>query len=102
MSQTTHDLLTARGNAVDLSESDRHRLLEVDRRRHVLAALAERSRPFSLDEMAAAVADREVGVDPEDAEAVADVATTLHHVHLPKMADVGVLDYDATTNRITP
>lgn len=101
MSQTTRDLLSEHASTVDLEESERHRLLEVDRRRHALFVLADHVGPIDLDELATAVAEREAGVDADEAEVVASVATTLHHIHLPKMAEAGVVEYDATENRIT-
>lgn len=101
MSQTTRDYLTAHPSTAELEESERHRLLEVDRRRHALFALGDRRGPIDLDELATAVAEHEAGVDADDADAVATVATTLHHIHLPKMAEAGVVEYDATENRIT-
>lgn len=99
MSQTTRDLLDDHAPTAELTETERHCLLAVDRRRHVLDVVAGREEPIGLDALAAAVLECEHGVDPSDAD---DVATTLHHVHLPKMVDAGVLAYDAAAKRITP
>lgn len=101
MSQTTRDPLNEHASTVDLEESERHRLLEVDRRRHALIVLGDRAGPIDLAELATAIAEREPGLDATDSDAVATVATTLHHIHLPKLADAGVLEYQATENRIT-
>lgn len=101
MSQVHSDLLNAAGSTADLTESERHRLLEDDRRRRVLEVLADRSGPIRLREMAVAVADRETGGDADDPETVSAVATALHHIHLPKLDELGVLAYDLDDNRIT-
>ena len=102
MSQTSYNLLAADASATDLTESERHELLEVDRRRHALAVIADETGPLALDELATAVAERESGVDPAEPGTVSNVAVTLHHIHLPKMDDLGVVDYDSPTKRITP
>lgn len=101
MSQTTPGVLSDHPSTADLEESERHRLLEVDRRRHALFVLADRADPIGLEALSTAVAEREADVDADDADAVASVATTLHHIHLPKMADAGVVKYDATDKRVT-
>jgi hypothetical protein len=84
----------------DLSERDRHRLLASDRRRLVLDVLSERSDPVTLDELAAELATKESTLDASDEESVRRVKISLHHVHLPKMSDFGLLEYDADSHRI--
>lgn len=97
MSQTTRDLLNGHAPTAELTETERHRLLEVARRRRVLEILAGREDPIALDALAAAVAER--GVDGSDVD---EIATTLHHIHLPKLVDAGIVEYDPSANRITP
>ncbi|PSP78036.1 hypothetical protein BRC81_08230 [Halobacteriales archaeon QS_1_68_20] len=64
--------------------------LASSRRRHVLAVLRDRG-TVDRDELARAVADRE-------ADSTADaVAVSLYHVHLPKLADAGLVDVDDET-----
>lgn len=79
---------------VELSERDRHLLLAVERRRVTLDVLTNRSAPLSLDDLANDVAEREVSDCVATAESVGRVAVSLHHQHLPKLADFGVVDYD--------
>lgn len=88
-------------NVDELTESDRHRLLAAERRRHVLSILSERPTPVALDDLAGAVAARETGRDGAVETRVTDVQISLHHAHLPEMAELGVIDYDARTHRIT-
>lgn len=62
-------------------------VLTAERRREALYVLYSRDEPISLTELAEEVASAE-GSDVEQ------VAPTLYHVHLPKLADVGVVRYD--------
>lgn len=89
-------------NASDLTASDRHRLLAVERRRLVLDILAGNTDPVELDELATGIVEREDGTDAVDEPTVERVAITLHHVHLPKVAQFGIIDYDPKTRRIEP
>lgn len=79
-----------------LTERERHRLLASARRRAVLTVLAGTDGEIDLDELAPAVAARE----EEAGDGPADVRVTLHHVHLPMLADAGVLDYDHESCRV--
>lgn len=83
-----------------LPESDRHRVLASDRRRHVLDVVAARSLPVALDALAAAVVADEGG-DPADERTRERAAISLHHVHLPLLDEYGVVAYDADENEIT-
>ncbi|WP_433631150.1 DUF7344 domain-containing protein [Halomicrococcus sp. NG-SE-24] len=83
-----------------LTDSEYFQLLSADRRRETLDVLAERTAPIELDALAAAVAAREKDVDTVTEEKVNQVSLTLHHVHLPKMADFGVVDYDSDACRV--
>lgn len=102
MSQVTHDVLQANARTDDLTESERYHILEADRRRQALAVLSDRTQPISLEDLATAVAEREGDADDPDQSAISSVATTLHHIHLPKMAEVGVVEYDPEANEISP
>jgi DNA-binding transcriptional ArsR family regulator len=66
-------------------------------RRHVLAALVDESVPLSLDALAAATARRTDEFDG-DAERMRLV---LHHQHLPKLAESGVVEYDPERTVVT-
>ncbi|ELZ27482.1 hypothetical protein C475_06170 [Halosimplex carlsbadense 2-9-1] len=98
MSQTTSRTTDDGRTVIDLSADERHELLAAQRRRVALAVLAERAAPTELDDLARAVAARE-GEDPP-AEAVERLAVSLHHVHLPRMDELGVVDYDPSANRV--
>ena len=69
------------------------------RRSRLVGALACREPDVSLEALASAVAARESST-PSDA-LVREVAISLHHVHLPRLADADVVDYDTETNTVT-
>ena len=105
MSQSITDLTrfaSEYGRIADLPENEQYRLLSSERRREVLDILTERTFPLDLDELAVEVADQEELLDPSDETDTERVAISLHHQHLPKMADVGLLQYDADSHRIEP
>lgn len=84
----------------DASLDELFGVLREERRRTVLSVLAGRSGPLDVRELARAVAER--GHDDPSDEVVEDVHVTLHHVHLPKLAAVSLVDYDRdarTVNR---
>jgi hypothetical protein len=83
---------------VELTGAERHRLLSSDLRRLALEHLDPESAPMELRTLAGVVAPRAGDVDGE--RAVERAAIVLHHCHLPKMADLGVVDYDSDSNRI--
>lgn len=100
MTQATTEIADEFAEAAELTESEWHRLLANERRRLVLDVLADRTTPVTLDDLAAAVAAREEGLDAADA--VESVKLTLYHAHLPKLADLGVLGFDPDSHRIFP
>lgn len=94
MSQTTTGVADEQMGTADLTDSERYSLLTARRRRLALEILAERSSPVELPDLAAEVAAREDGLDATDEDAVRRVKITLCHVHLPKLTDSGVVDYN--------
>lgn len=71
-------------------------VLTESRRRRVLTVLAERQAPVDVDELARAVTRQENDADPAalSESTVHEVHVTLHHVHLPKLNEVELVDYD--------
>jgi len=88
-------------NRAGVSESDRHRLLANERRRIALDVLELGGEAVDIEELAREVATLETAGDV-DQSIIDDVALSLHHVHLPMMNDLGVVDYDATLGRVEP
>ena len=103
MSSTTTDLIRQHAGADALTESERHAVLASDRRRTVLAALTDTVGPIELDCLAARVAEAEPdgSGDPGD-DTRRTVAVSLHHVHLPKLVEAGLLRYDYDSRWVAP
>lgn len=82
------------GPAPVAPSDDRIVSLQLDpRRQRVLASLEARTDPVDLDDLAVELA---ASTDRPLAEGVIErIAIELHHVHLPKLADAGLVDYDA-------
>ncbi|MBV0926255.1 hypothetical protein KTS45_18775 [Halomicroarcula limicola] len=100
MSQSTPQGTSAYPALEQLSNSEYYEILSSDRRRTTLKVLTEQTTPVELEALAAAVATRENDTDTATEERIKQVAVTLHHLHLPKMDDFGVVEYDANTNRV--
>ena len=89
-----------RTRTAELTTNERHRLLSNDRRRATLAVLGDRTAPVELADLAAAVADRMTDAGVADEELVDRMKASLHHVHLPKMNSLGVVEYEPGTCRV--
>lgn len=76
-------------------------VLQDQHRRYVLHALSESQQPMHLTDLANAVVDQK-GQSNHDGttETVERVRTSLHHAHLPKLADFGVIEYDVDERRV--
>lgn len=76
-------------------DADRiYRLLADEERRALLAILLERDDETSLDDLRARLAER-IGDERH-------AGVRLHHVHLPKLDEAGLLNYDTETHVVTP
>jgi hypothetical protein len=72
-------------------------VLADERRRTVVAVLLEQTAPITVETLARRVAARDADASPANVPTadVDEVHVSLHHVHLPKMAQAGLLTYDA-------
>lgn len=100
MTQISSEQTGAQNEAVELTESERHRLLAARQRRLVVDVLADRAGPVDLEALASTVATLEADSATATSEATAQVEMHLHHAHLPMLDDAGVLDYDPEANRV--
>lgn len=62
----------------------------------VLRTIRDRGTSVKLDELAS-----RVEVDPGEENRQSGGAAKLHHVHLPKLHDAGVITYDADSQTVT-
>ncbi|WP_436927678.1 DUF7344 domain-containing protein [Halosimplex amylolyticum] len=83
-----------------MTEDEYHELLSVERRRTTLDILAGSTAPVELEELATTVAARESDVRVPDEATTERVAINLHHNHLPKMANLGLIAYDPDSSRV--
>lgn len=86
------------------SVDDQFDVLAVARRRTALSILGERRSPMDGEALAQAVASCERGVAPEDVPdaTVERVHVRLHHVHLPKLDDAEIVEYDREDGVVEP
>jgi len=70
----------------------------------VLYYLEQTHRPVDLPELATQVVAMEADVDPDAVTETerARTASKLHHVHLPRLADAGFVEYDPDANVAVP
>lgn len=101
MSSTAIKFANDHPRLADLTEDEQYGLLRADRRRLVLTILTEQSTPIELADLAAEIAAQEESSDATSEETLNRIQVTLHHTHLPKMDDLGVIDYNANSRRIT-
>lgn len=85
-----------------LTESERHDLLASARRRTLLAVLADADGTVGVEELARTVADREPADAGTRGDGATDVQVALHHVHLPKLDQADLVEYDWDAMQVRP
>jgi hypothetical protein len=78
-------------------------ILSNQRRQYLCAHLLQSGEDvYSLDELVERVLERERGQDsaPQLEKHQQRISIELHHRHLPKLADTGLIDYDARTHTV--
>lgn len=88
--------VVGRDDSDDLSINVVFDLLANQRRRVVLACLEDNTQSIALTELAeeVAVRENEEPLTEIPKETVPTIATSLYHIHLPKLADAGAVEYD--------
>ena len=94
MSNSISDpFMEAEAGDEETSKSAVYAALSNERRSHALSVLASET-PMDVRALAEAVAAREADREMVSDEYVKRIHISLYHVHLPKLADLGVIEYD--------
>jgi len=90
------------GGSPGLTKSEAFDVLRNKRRRIALTCLRAAGQEMSVKELSAAVAAEEYGVDSEQlsSDQYKRVYTGLYQCHLPRMDDLGVIEFDAEANSV--
>ena len=89
--------------AEDGHQDELFKVLSHSRRRFMLRYLQPVETPLSVDELTTELVaweDQRTGADQSRDERVS-IKISLLHNHLPKMADAGIIKYDATRQTVT-
>lgn len=90
-------------DGLPLSTEDLFDALAPAERRRVLRCLSDSEFMMSLADLAAGAAALETDEDPAavtDDEGPERAEIRLHHVHVPKLADAGLVDYDTRSKMV--
>lgn len=80
-----------------VTPSEYHRLLSAPCRRSLLSVFETSAAPLPVSELAAAL---EGECPPETTGAMGSLEVALHHVHLPMMDELEIVDYDVGARRV--
>ena len=94
----TGSAVTADGS---LEEGQIHEVLRNDRRRLALEALRESDGRSTVRELSETVATRETGEEPAPRNKRQSVYVSLHQTHLPKLDELGIVQYDGDSKEVT-
>lgn len=92
-----HSQLDSLAETGNVSRDDLFEALTESRRRTVLSAIATDGTPIELRALARAVAREEANVADADVseDTFERVSVSLYHTHLPKLANLGLIEFDA-------
>lgn len=83
-----------------LDEGDIHDVLRNERRRHTLELLRENGDTLSVRQLSERVAALETGESPPPRNIRQSVYVSLHQTHLPKLDELGIVEYDADAKQV--
>ncbi|SEO25524.1 hypothetical protein SAMN05216388_101049 [Halorientalis persicus] len=84
----------------DLDAGEIHDILRNDRRRLAIKCLREQDGQLSVRDLSEQVATRETGESPAPRDKRRSVYVSLHQTHLPKLDDLGIVDYDTDEKEV--
>lgn len=92
----------SRGDDSDVPWDALAALLAHPRRQHIVSIIAKHSQPLPLDELGTALMASEQASRTTDRDGdKSTLLTTLHHVDLPTLEEVGLIEYDRDEKTIT-
>lgn len=83
-----------------LDEGEIHDVLRNDRRRLAIKALRDREGVATVRDLSEEVATRETGENPPPRDKRQSVYVSLHQSHLPKLDELGIIDYDGDSKEV--
>jgi hypothetical protein len=83
-----------------LDEGDIHDVLRNERRRFTLEELRDNGDTLSVRELSERVAGLETGESPPPRNIRQSAYVSLHQTHLPKLDELGIVEYDADAKRV--
>ncbi len=83
-----------------LEASQIHDILRNDRRRLAIKCLRENSGMLTVRDLSEDVATRETGESPAPRDKRRSVYVSLHQTHLPKLDDLGIVNYDTDSKEV--
>ncbi|GAA5053759.1 hypothetical protein ACFFQF_28715 [Haladaptatus pallidirubidus] len=75
-----------------------YKMLADHRRRALLRCLRNTETPLAVSTLVTKLTQSD---DREPSNRTTDTAITLHHIHLPKLADTGIIEYDQSDQQAT-
>ncbi len=84
----------------ELDESQIHNVLRNDRRRETIRYLRQTGDSLAVDDLAEHIATLETGESPPPRNVRKSVYVSLHQTHLPKLDDLGIVEYDQRSKEL--
>ncbi len=85
----------------ELDESQIHNVLRNDRRRAAIQYLRDTGGSLTVDDLAEHIATLETGESPAPRNVRKSVYVSLHQTHLPKLDDLGIVEYDQRSKELS-
>lgn len=88
-------------NRGELEPNEIHNVLRNERRRQALEYLGSRDEVLTIDELAKHIASLETGESPPPHDVRKSVYVSLHQTHLPKLDELGIVEYDLRSKELS-
>lgn len=85
----------------NLEPSEIHNVLRNERRRQAIKYLGQHDETLTVDELAKYIASLETGESQPPHDVRKSVYVSLHQTHLPKLDELGIVDYDLRSKELT-